>query len=393
MDYAKASGDRGEDIVRKIAEKYPYHQFILSDYQFKTYDGKYAQIDHIIFNENGIFVIEVKNYSGKIYGKVDEKEWTQVIGNKEYNFYNPVKQNWVHINKLKDIITVPNHYIKNIVVFPKADISYIYDTQVMDLDTFEKTVFIKTDPIMDWYRAEYYYNELRLYQHRIINYIPILSFDDKEREEKTTKQVNKCTMCGRFLNSENKCSYCDKKTEENTSNRTVIIDKSKIETSSSAKYCTKCGGLLGPDNICLFCNNKSEETKKTKSESINTNPKKKEISLGNIIIKFIAAMLLLGVIAGGIKVFFPKPEPEIIEYSKLEKSKSESISIKLKANANYDIVRIKFTIYNQKDKSIKTARISKENLKKDEEYIFKYDMNVLISVQAYRYECQIEHYE
>lgn len=35
------------------------------------YDGRPAEIDNVIINQNGIFIIEVKNYSGILYGDED----------------------------------------------------------------------------------------------------------------------------------------------------------------------------------------------------------------------------------------------------------------------------------------------------------------------------------
>lgn len=34
-------------------------------------DGKSSQIDHVVINKTGIFVIETKKYAGRIYGKED----------------------------------------------------------------------------------------------------------------------------------------------------------------------------------------------------------------------------------------------------------------------------------------------------------------------------------
>lgn len=42
-------------------------------------ERKFSQIDHLVINRTGIFVIETKNYAGRIYGQEDQKEWTQVL--------------------------------------------------------------------------------------------------------------------------------------------------------------------------------------------------------------------------------------------------------------------------------------------------------------------------
>lgn len=39
------------------------------------YDGKLAELDNVIVNKYGVFIIEVKNYSGEIIGCEDDFEW------------------------------------------------------------------------------------------------------------------------------------------------------------------------------------------------------------------------------------------------------------------------------------------------------------------------------
>lgn len=61
------------------------------------YDGKPAELDNVIINECGVFIIEVKNYRGEITGGEDDYEWYKVkttsAGNVyEKNVKNPIKQ-------------------------------------------------------------------------------------------------------------------------------------------------------------------------------------------------------------------------------------------------------------------------------------------------------------
>ena len=77
-----------------------------------------AQIDHIVINSDGLFVIETKNYGGRIYGSEYDKQWTQVMayGKKKYHFYNPIQQNATHIHKLQEVLSpeskdIPIHSI------------------------------------------------------------------------------------------------------------------------------------------------------------------------------------------------------------------------------------------------------------------------------------------
>lgn len=86
-------------------------------------EGKSSQIDHLVINRTGIFVIETKNYSGRIYGQEDQREWTQVLqyGKVKNKFYNPIMQNKTHIYALSKVIGRSDCFV-SIIVFPKAQL-------------------------------------------------------------------------------------------------------------------------------------------------------------------------------------------------------------------------------------------------------------------------------
>lgn len=78
-----------------------------------------TEIDMVLINPKGIFVIESKNYSGRIYGSTNSKYWMQILGNNQRNkFYSPIFQNNTHINALKNILKDVNvRDIYSIIVF------------------------------------------------------------------------------------------------------------------------------------------------------------------------------------------------------------------------------------------------------------------------------------
>jgi hypothetical protein len=77
-----------------------------------------TQIDQVILSPYGIFVIEVKNMTGWIFGKEHDKKWTQSFrGGKKYSFQNPLHQNYKHIICLSDLLEIPKEHFFNIVVF------------------------------------------------------------------------------------------------------------------------------------------------------------------------------------------------------------------------------------------------------------------------------------
>lgn len=153
--------DKGQDgecrVYQVINSTHPKH--VLNDYMFKV-DGKTSQIDHIVINEFGIFVIETKNYSGKIYGNSKQLEWTQILagGNIKNTFYNPVKQNANHIYKLKKLLNT-NSYMMSIVVFAGGDISNIDIDNVCTIDELTDKLRLAEKYITDE-EAEEIYNKL-----------------------------------------------------------------------------------------------------------------------------------------------------------------------------------------------------------------------------------------
>lgn len=68
--------------------------------------GRYSQIDVVAVVPAGLIVFEEKDYSGWIFGKGWQNQWTQVLnyGKEKVHFYNPIKQNESHINWLRSLI-------------------------------------------------------------------------------------------------------------------------------------------------------------------------------------------------------------------------------------------------------------------------------------------------
>lgn len=128
----EARGQRGEESVARILDRIlaNYGGYIINDVIIPS--GKNTtQIDHIYFSKKGIFVIETKNYSGRVYGDENSTYWTQVLGygNVKNQMYNPLKQNQTHINSIKrligtDILTIP------MVVFVQDNTEYIASNKV-----------------------------------------------------------------------------------------------------------------------------------------------------------------------------------------------------------------------------------------------------------------------
>lgn len=99
-------GKQGEEETIRQLERIRGVKHIFHNVYVPLKDKKNTtEIDMVMVHEKGIFVIENKNYSGRIYGDEEEARWRQVQkknGRKwEKTFYNPVWQNRTHIRNLK----------------------------------------------------------------------------------------------------------------------------------------------------------------------------------------------------------------------------------------------------------------------------------------------------
>ena len=138
----KFKGIKGENKVKKkLGSSNPNQKFVLNDIIIKEGENT-SQIDHVVINKYGIFVIETKNYAGEIYGNDYDQKWMQVLkfGKVKNPFYSPVKQNLTHINRIKSVINMENIPIKSIVVFTKGNIEHINSKNVYKLKDLKNII-------------------------------------------------------------------------------------------------------------------------------------------------------------------------------------------------------------------------------------------------------------
>lgn len=147
-DYSKASGkdyksviddkgDNGERLTYQVLENLTGFGRLLTNVYIPKGDGT-TEIDIIYIHRTGIYVIESKNYSGTIYGKVADNKWTQVLeNNKKNSFYNPIMQNETHMKYLKELLSdLSPDYFESVVVFSKRCILKVEsgDVRVVNRD-------------------------------------------------------------------------------------------------------------------------------------------------------------------------------------------------------------------------------------------------------------------
>ena len=102
----KILGVMGEAQCSSILRRLPKDKYnVINDVLIK-HDKGTTQIDHIVVSVYGIFVIETKNYNGKIYGNDQSDNWTKSIYKNRFSFYNPIKQNYGHIKAIKNFLNL-----------------------------------------------------------------------------------------------------------------------------------------------------------------------------------------------------------------------------------------------------------------------------------------------
>ena len=118
-------GKIGEAGCAAILNMLPKDKYIvINDLLIKNSHGSTSQVDHVVLSIYGIFVIETKNYSGRIYGNDKAENWIKNVYGHKYSFYNPVKQNYGHIKAVKRCLGLSSDYgINGIVAFTnRADL-------------------------------------------------------------------------------------------------------------------------------------------------------------------------------------------------------------------------------------------------------------------------------
>lgn len=99
-----SKGKYGEMVVSGILSHLPNEEYKVINNLLISQNGKTTQIDHVVVSQYRIFVIETKNYKGRISGNTDSEYWLQNVYGHKYQFYNPIRQNQGHILMLNRML-------------------------------------------------------------------------------------------------------------------------------------------------------------------------------------------------------------------------------------------------------------------------------------------------
>ena len=191
----ESKGDEGERLVKNVIGKtIPDEQYVINKLILNIGNQRTREIDHVLINKKGIFVIETKNFSGRIYGKENYEKWIQVLTKtKKYKFENPIKQNKGHIYHLSNILSekLPIH---SIVVFVQNNIKPGQIPGVYNLNELKEVIASKNDTISTE-QIKKAYNELcKAYDFTISPEKHKKNVQNELQMMKTT-----CPRCGKKL--------------------------------------------------------------------------------------------------------------------------------------------------------------------------------------------------
>lgn len=110
-------GSFGEYLIKYALANIPGYQKLMRNI-YVPYNGKTSEIDVLMIHEKGIFVFESKNYSGWIFGGLEDTKWTQCLPNKQKSrFYNPILQNRTHIKALAQFSNIDIERVVSYIIF------------------------------------------------------------------------------------------------------------------------------------------------------------------------------------------------------------------------------------------------------------------------------------
>lgn len=146
-----------------------------------TGNTSFTQIDHIVVSQYGVFCVETKSHVGWIFGSVNDSHWTRTRYKERTKFYNPLRQNFVHTQSLKDLLG--SHVkagIVPLVVFTCADkINVSGVCNVGDIEFMLRKIRSYQSPVYTPQECQ-----------RIINCINFFNHNDYQTAEKHRAEVS-----------------------------------------------------------------------------------------------------------------------------------------------------------------------------------------------------------
>lgn len=102
---ARIKGALGEWVLHRVlVSELPASYQHYRNLVIPAEKGDFTEVDHLVLSPFGIFVIEVKNYRGWIFGGEKQPQWTVQRFRSKHQFMNPLHQNYKHTQAVKQLL-------------------------------------------------------------------------------------------------------------------------------------------------------------------------------------------------------------------------------------------------------------------------------------------------
>jgi hypothetical protein len=144
-------GNYGEFILYRKVIRIFGKKSVLANIYLESKNTETTEIDILAVSTKGIYIFEMKNYAGYIYGSDTDQYWTQAFNRRsKHQFYNPLRQNYAHTKavenylQLKSGVTIPIVVFSNRSKLSKININqnqrvYQYRNAIKFIKKYEKT--------------------------------------------------------------------------------------------------------------------------------------------------------------------------------------------------------------------------------------------------------------
>ena len=199
----KILGIMGEAKCSSILRRLPKDKYnVVNDILIK-HDKGTTQIDHVVVSIYGIFVIETKNYNGKIYGNDTSDNWTKSVYGKHFPFYNPIKQNYGHIKAIKNFLHLQDtSKIRGIVSFSnRATLKVHTKSNVVLFKRLKRTIMKYDTPLLSSEEVREYTSclENACDYSKEAKRAHVKEVKSKVRDKRTKIKQGVCPSCGSKL--------------------------------------------------------------------------------------------------------------------------------------------------------------------------------------------------
>ena len=196
----KIKGYFGEKSVSLCLSRLDKDEYKVINNIMLKINWKTTQIDHVVISNYGIFVIETKNYKGWIIGNEFDDNWKQVIYKRKEKLHNPIKQNYGHIQALKEVLKDYKdlEFISIVTFTTKGELKVNTKTDVVYTTQLVRTIKKYTDKCISDAKKEAIYSKLISLnvdsKENRTAHVQAIHNDIKDKNQKISNDV--CPRCG-----------------------------------------------------------------------------------------------------------------------------------------------------------------------------------------------------